>query len=434
MNLDKNVDELNKLIRSNNGNKGSNEYNKRMLDIFYRVQKKIFLPLGDLESDPIKVSFSELTSILYLYFLDALQNKDLNIDSYNFHINLPRKESSGHQILEEMNSLKTDPIILAYLKWLIDPDFGFVSKLIDIVKEIRSGKVLKLESLNVPIREIPVANLLNAVLLYGRNSKNSNKTITSKQKVAKKIYVNFRRKQNYLKELLAKFSVSQLDVMINKLYSKWEDILYKNYYFQYMIYLAKFYDLPYQNMNQFFKIGNGNGNGKYFTIREMGDHIILTGFSPIDVSDEFVISDTVKSGKMMTVYNVSQRVDVTIKNLMQKLSRGDSSNLIESHDNNSVQSTIIFDNSQRVFKIQVQNWNENRGQNRSNRKMPSIYKPKSSIWGGGNTGNTGNNDIRGISIKISDEIIAGEKKTVMEVFLNEVFLYVFFKQGSFLSY
>ena len=76
-------------------------------------------------------------------------------------------------------------------------------------------------------------------------------------------------------------------------------MVYQNYYFQYMMYFGNFYNLDYQNINQFFQ------SSRNFTLRNTNNHILLTGFDDVNLkNNEYIVTDTVKSGSSLYIYNL----------------------------------------------------------------------------------------------------------------------------------
>ena len=131
-----------------------------------------------------------------------------------------------------------------------------------------------------------------------------------------------------------------------------------------------------------------------------------------------------------------------MKNFLGKNNKSKSQNLNKGHNKNKLPKTMSFNDNTREFVIQLPSFKNNKGNfPKSNRKMPSIYKNKKyfNFSGGMNTSNNASNNtlnntlnnINSIRIKIGQKQIQKETKKVMEVYLNDKYLYVFFKQGEF---
>jgi len=447
-----------------------------VMKAFYRIHDKLFdqeikFNQSEISQLPIQVSYHQLNKILFIYFLYQLKNNkiaqtnDLGEEITNVDFNLNANQSAKN-IVDRFNALKYSHTILFYFWWLIHDFYPNqiekesqylaknLKKMPDFQKTLQNYGIKTGQQLIAGEKTdaLPFHNLINLVLVYGKyldetpgsNAMNS----SDESQSALYFYRQFISAENQINDLLAKYDIQSLYPITDQPYSLWEKPIYRNYYFRYMIYLSQFYDIGYENLSQVFQ------KKQHFTYRIVKDHLLVTGFDPVNLTNhEYLISDTLiqKNLQKLIIHNLVAKSDVTISQTIKKILAKNTRSLSKSYDTSPYGTwTMSYDNTQRQFTVRLPvegNSGRRRRSSKNNKtgKMDplNILKPPSSSTSSPNSSSTnsssntsGSNaseDVQVIKIKIAQETVGGKSKTVMEVYLNDSFLYVFFKQDQFFS-
>ena len=446
--------------------------NVRILKAYFRMYDRLFdnaveFNQSEISKPPFSISYHQLNKILFIYFLNK----------YDIKSNLETSQSS-QSIINNFNSLKYNEAG-NYFTWLkknffpetvievaeyLKNNAGKMKEFSDKLKKYNIETLNTIKSSTTKIPKIHFPNLINLVLIYGKYLKEGGKSLGNEDINNKALgfFNGFVRAENTINNLLAKYNSSLLppiDRAGKDVYTSWERHLYSNYYFRYCIFLSQFYDVGYNDINGFFQ------REQYFTYRSIKDRLLLTGFDPVNLTDnEYIISDTVLDNKTksLKIYNITSRVDVTVDQTLKKINQKQFSSLVKAHDPAGGVRVMSYDNKYKSFAIRppvavslgvganttgrLAHFSKNKGvgigngngkgKGKGNFDPLSLLKPPSKrSLGGGNDvilsqGMT-DGGIKSIKIKIRDQVIGGKSRTIMEVHLNNVFLYVFFKQDKF---
>jgi hypothetical protein len=407
------------LNKVKNGYGLTNKDKAEIMETFYKIHDKLFdkefsFKTSEISQPPISITYHQLSKILFLYYLKRKQNKSLVPPSQ------PAKV-----IIDEFNSMKYSPTIINYLDWLKNDFYDkFIKPTIVTLKNTGSPEFKQfLATYNVRVSvDIPFHNAINLVLLYGQYlDLLTTSTLKNEYRDVLNFYRRFIDIKNNISNILGKYNVSSLyPIAPENAYSEWERPMYNNYYFQYMKYLSDFYDLGYNNLSKYFLVP------QYFTYRLLNNHLIMTGFDNVNLTDnEYIIYDTelLPTRKMLLVHNIIGRAGVTVKETIKRLGNKDTKDLMKTYDSKNLL-TMTYNSTSRTFTmLSSTGINVSQGSRKVNRTpIKDVEMHPTRVL----------EIVKMIKIEIAETKIKGDPKPkmVLKVYLNDDFLYVFFKRNN----
>jgi len=382
---------------------------------FNRIHDKLFdkefsFKTSEISQPPIRVSYHQLSNILFIYYLQTVKG-----------VSLPASPPSAKVLIDQFEALKYNPDIINYLVWITGTFYrDFIKNAVASAKSAPKPGFSQfcqqygVKSYGVAFDQLKWHNAINLVLLYG-------KYLDTASDAPSKHIIQFYRAfigiQNQIADLLGKFSVADLyEIVPADKYSLWERSLYGNYYFRYMKYLSDFYDLGYTDLSAFFR------KPQRFTYRLLNNHLLLTGFDKVNLVDnEYIISDTelLSSKKALVIHNILSRAGVTVKETLKRLGNNDIKDLVATYDPANL-FTLTYNSSNRTFTILPVS-----GGTAATGTAAAMSSSRRVIKGGA----TVLEEIKTIRVQVAETVIKGspKPKMILKVMLNDNFLYVFFR-------
>jgi len=409
------------LNKVKNGYSLTSKDKDEIMETFYKIHDKLFdkefsFKTSEISQPPISVTYHQLSKILFLYYLKIKQKQSLS------------PSQPAKVIIDEFNSMKYSPTIINYLDWLKNDFYNnFIKPTIVTLKNTGSSEFKKfLATYNVRISvDIPFHNAINLVLLFGQYlDLLTTSTLKNQHRDVLNFYRRFIDIKNNISNILGKYNVASLyPIAPENTYSEWERPMYNNYYFQYMKYLSDFYDLGYNNLSNYFMVP------QYFTYRLLNNHLIMTGFDNVNLMDnEYIIYDTdlLPTRKMLLVHNIIGRAGVTVKETIKRLGNKDTKDLMKTYDSKNLL-TMTYNSTSRTFTmLSSTGINVSKGSRKVNRTpikdVEMVEMQPTRVL----------EIVKMIKIEIAETKIKGDPKPkmVLKVYLNDDFLYVFFKRNN----